>query len=264
MTRKSSKSEGLIKRLLTGVAVVGLLVLWMMAINRTSSMRVSDMDIIIDEQKGEKNLLSKNDVIRLIKEDLPNDISYQSITDIDITMIEQMLNADTRILNAEVYVDAKYHLVLDIIQRRPILRVMNQSGDQFYVDQSGSYVRTVDKKAARVPVVTGYVETLDANGHVAFAPRLQNAYQVVDESRKDRVLRALIEQIHVEKSGRIIIIPKIGDEHIVLDHIDGLSQKLKNLKLFYRELARTDGWNRKDEIDISYNDQVVFRNSENP
>ena len=179
-------------------------------------------------------------------------------------MIEHTLNADTRILNAEVFIDAKKDLVIDIVQRRPILRVMNQHGDQFYVDQSGSYVRTVDKKATRVPVVTGYVESLDPEGHVAFAPRLQNAFHVVLESRKDPVLRALIEQVHVEKNQRIIIIPKIGDDHIVLDHTDGLSKKLSNLRQFYRELARTDSWDKYNEINISYNNQIVVKNSENP
>lgn len=264
MTKKSSKSGGMMRRLLTIAAVLGLLTLWVIGINRTAALRVSAIDILVDEQKGEKNLLSVGDIERLIKEDLPNDISFQAIADIDLTMIEDMLNADTRILNAEVFVDAQQHLVIDIIQRRPILRVMNQTGDQYYVDQSGSYVRTVNKKATRVPVVTGYIESLEPNGHVAFTPRLEKAFKVISEGRKDPVIKALIEQIHVEKNGRLVIIPKIGDDHIVLEHLDGLDEKLENLKQFYRELARTDSWNKYNEINISYNNQVVVRNTENP
>jgi len=264
MTKKSTGKSKVWRQVLAVALVIGLLSVWIIGINRTASLRIENIQVNIDKVEGERNLISVGDIERLIKEDLPNDITYQRITDIDIGMIEHMLNADTRILNAEVFIDAKKDLVIDIIQRRPILRVMNQHGDQFYVDQSGSYVRTVDKKATRVPVVTGYVETLEPDGHVAFNPRLQEAFQVILESRKDPVLRALIEQVHVEKSKRIIIIPKIGDDHIVLDHTDGLSEKLSNLRQFYKELARTDSWDKYNEINISYNNQIVVRNSENP
>ena len=263
MTRKREKSK--VWRRVLGIAlVIGLLSVWVIGINRTANLRVQEIQVNIDKVEGEKNLIAVSDIERLIKEDLPNDITFQSITDIDISMIEHMLIADTRILSAEVYIDAKKDMVIDIIQRRPILRVMNQHGDQFYVDQSGSYVRTVDKKATRVPVVTGYVESLEADGHVAFNPRLQHAFQVVLESRKDPVLKALIEQVHVEKNQRIIIIPKIGDDHIVLDHTDGLAEKLSNLRQWYKELAKTNSWDKYNEFNISYNDQVVVKNTENP
>jgi len=264
MTKKSSKTGKIWKQLLSGALVLGLLCLWVIGINRTANLRLNEINVIVDEVKGERNLITVGDVERLIKEDLPNDITFQSITDIDISLVEDMLNSDTRVLNAEVYVDAHQNLIVDVVQRRPILRVMNQQGDQFYVDQSGSYVQTVDKKATRVPVVTGYVESLDRQGHVAFTPRLQSAFEVITESRKDPVLKALIEQVHIEKNKRIVIIPKIGDEHIVLDHTDRLSDKLSNLRQFYKELARTDSWDKYNEINISYNNQVVARNSENP
>jgi len=264
MTRKSSKTGKLWKQVLSSALVLGLLCLWVIGINRTANLRIESINVHVDDVSGERNLITVKDIERLIKEDLPNDITFQSITDIDISMIENMLNADTRVLYAEVFIDAKQNLVVDIIQRRPILRVMNQEGDQFYVDQSGSYVQTVDKKATRVPVVTGYVESLDPQGHVAFTPRLQSAFEVITESRKEPMLKALIEQVHIEKNKRIVIIPKIGDEHIVLDHTDGLKEKLSNLRQFYRELARTDSWDKYNEINISYNNQIVVRNSDNP
>ena len=70
--------------------------------------------------------------------------------------------------------------------------------------------------------------------------------------------------MHVEKNQRIIIIPKIGDDHIVLDHTDGLAEKLSNLRQWYKELAKTNSWDKYNEFNISYNDQVVVKNTENP
>ena len=43
-----------------------------------------------------------------------------------------------------------------------------------------------------------------------------------------------------------------------------LNEKLADLKDFYRQLARTNDWDKYDEIDISYKNQVVVRNNKNP
>jgi len=254
----------LIRQIAVNAAIIGLLCLWGMGINRTSEVFLNGINITLDHEEGERDLISIKNVETLIKDELPYDVYLQSIGRIDIGTIEKMLRADTRILNAEVFVDAHQNLVVEIAQRRPILRVMNQQNDQFYVDQSGTYVRKVSNKASRVPVVTGYVETLKEGGDIAKLPRLSRAYEIVTKIRKDQVLKALIEQVHFEKSKRIVLIPKIGKEKIILDYVDQLDKKLDNLKIYYRQLAQTDGWEKFDEIDISYWNQVVPRNLDNP
>lgn len=252
------------KACLLNGGIMALLCLWIISINRTSSLFVNDVLVHLDAVEGERDLISAKNIKTLITKELPNDVMHQRVVDVDISTIESMLRADTRILSAEVFVDAHQNLVVEAVQRRPILRVMNQHNDQYYIDQSGAYVRKVDKKATRVPVVTGYVEPLKPSGDITKLPRLTKAYKIIMLTRKDPVLKALIEQVHFEKEGRIVLIPKIGDDKIVIDHLDQLEKKLENLKLFYKQLAMTDSWEKYDEINISYHNQVVPRNSDNP
>ncbi len=144
------------------------------------------------------------------------------------------------------------------------MHVINIQGEQFYVDQAGDYVAKVSSRATRVVVITGYVESMDEDKVIEKLPRLNQAYLMTKTIGRDSVLKALIESIHFEKNGRVILSPKIGNEKIILDHQDELEEKLKDLKDFYRQLARTNSWDKYEEIDISYKNQVVVRNSKNP
>jgi len=260
----SKKQRLLVRQIGLHALVIGLLAVWLIAINRTADQYLSGVKVIVDQIEGERDLITNKDIKHLITRELPNDVMTQSITRIDIGMIEEMLRADTRIFKVEVFVDAHQQLVAEVIQRRPVLRVINQEDDQYYVDQAGDYIRRVQNKASRVPVITGYVEPYGTDKDINKLPRLKKAFDITMQIRKDPVLRALVEQIHFEKNSRIVLIPKIGDEKIILDHIDQLDEKLDNLKEFYKYLARTNSWDKYNAIDISYSKQVVIPNSENP
>ena len=260
----NKKSKRIIRQIALHAAVIGLLCVWFMAISRTANLKLEGIQIELDKKDGVKDLITSKELHHLITKELPNDILNQSIVDIDLREIESMLNADSRIFNAEVYIDTHRKLIVDIIQRRPVLRVINQNGDQYYVDQGGDFVRKGNYRAIRVPVVTGYIENYSKDLNLQKTPKLHQAFNIASALRKDNVLEALIEQIHFEKNGRVILIPKVGKEKIVLDHQEELDAKLKQLKVFYKELARTNGWGKYETIDISYKNVVYGRNSEKP
>ncbi|MEL6124307.1 MAG: hypothetical protein AAFR14_11370, partial [Bacteroidota bacterium] len=200
-------------------AVIGMIVLWMMAINRTGELYLSGIEVQVDQKDGIRDLITAKDVKRLVEKGLPNDVIMQPIKRIDVPSIEDMLRVDTRVMEAQVYVDAHQKLIIDVEQRRPIARVINSRNDQFYMDRNGRYIQISDHRAVRVPVVTGYVESLKAGESSASKPRLKETLSILHLIRKDEFLTALIEQIHVESTHRIILIPKVGDERIILDHL---------------------------------------------
>lgn len=258
MIKLTKRQQSLVRQGALHLSVVALLCLWFLSINRTSDQFLTSVEVNLDEIEGERDLISKGDIKKLILKELPNDVMSQTITRVDIGMIEHLLRADTRVYNAEVFIDAHQKLIVDVVQRRPILRVMNYKNDQYYIDQAGDYITKVEDKATRVPVATGYVESYAKDKKIDKLPRLNQAFGIIKEIRKDKVLKALIEQVHFEKEGKIILIPKIGDQKIILEHVDKLESKLDNLKTFYRQLARTNGWKKYDEINISYDKQVVL------
>lgn len=264
MFKLSHKQRKNIGSALLTAAVIGMLCLWGLSINRTGSQLISELNIKIDQKEGVRDLITVPEITKMVEKGLPNDVLMQPIDRLEIGEIEDMLRSDTRIYRAEVYVDVQQRLVVDIKQRRPLLRVMNKQGDQFYLDQNAQYVAKSDFRAVRVPVITGHVESMEPGETLADKERLKKAWNIISEINKDEFLSALIEQIHFQSTDRVVLIPKVGDEKIVLDYIDELPHKLRNLKSFYKELAKSNSWKEYKEIDISYRNQVAARNSETP
>ncbi len=264
MLKLNKRQKNVLHQILLSTAVIGMLCLWGLSINRTGGLYVSKLDIKIDKIDGFRNLITIPEVTKMVEKGLPNDVLLQPIDRLEIGVIEDMLNSDSRIYKAEVFVDVQQRLIVDIVQRRPIMRVMNKQGDQFYLDQKGHFVAKSNYRAVRVPVITGYVESLKSGETLIEKKRLKKAWNIVNEINKDLFLKALVEQIHFESTERIVLIPKVGDDRIVLDYIDELPQKLKNLKSFYKELAKSNSWKKYKEIDISYKNQVAARNSVTP
>ena len=264
MLKFKLKRKNVWRNVALATSVILMLSLWIIGINRTSSTFLNEIKVNIDKKEGFKDLVKTKDIITIIDKDLPNDIRMQPLHTVDIAGLETYLERDTRIHEVEVFVDAHNNLNIEIKQRRPILRVMSDNGGQYYLDQQGRYIAQMNHRAVRVPVVTGYIEKLESNQKINKKMRLYDAYRLVNEINKNDFLSALIEQVSFKKGGRIIMIPKVGDEKIILDHMDDLATKLENLTEFYKEIARTNSWGKYEEIDISYRKQVVGRNPVTP
>ena len=51
--------------------------------------------------------------------------------------------------------------------------------------------------------------------------------------------------------------PQVGDERIELGTPDDLETKFRKLKIFYKEVLPSVGWNKYDRINVEYEGQVV-------
>lgn len=253
-----------IMTLLSSAAVLAILVVWVLTIQRGMNDPIREMKINIHTVEGANNLILDKEVFDMAMKATPVDIIKAPQRKIDVRLIESAVQKDSRIHTADVFIDSKKNLVIDIEQRRPILRIKDNEGGDYYLDQAGNYVAKSSFRAVRVPIITGYLEKYDERWRDRPDSRIKKAFIISEVLYHDKFLSALIEQIHFDKTDRIIMIPKVGNEKIVLDYMDNLEHKLKNLKSFYREIAETKNWNKYDEIDISYKNQVIGRNSVKP
>ena len=238
------------------VAVIGL---WIYGISEKKAELLNGLEINIHKIDGIRDLVNKKDVIEMLRTKSDYDLAHTAIKDLRISDVEEALQMDTRIHKPEVYIDAQNNLIIDIIQRRPIVRIMSKAGDQYYLDQAGHYISKTEFRAVRVPVATGLIESYATGDDIATKKRLQQVYALSVAIHKDKFLSALIEQIHVGEGNRIVLTPKIGSEKIVIIHHDNLEDKLQNLKSFYAYMAKKNKWGDYSEIDISYNKQVIGR-----
>ena len=59
--------------------------------------------------------------------------------------------------------------------------------------------------------------------------------------------------------GEFTLIPKIGDQKILLGKVMDAGQKLERLKIFYREGMPYEGWRKYKTIDVRFAGQVVCK-----
>lgn len=232
--------------------------LYLMSVARQSNKEVEHLSVVIKPLRGNYNLISKEDVKAKIETYLGYDVDQVQIKDLEINELEDLMLADPRVKKAEVFVDGNEKLSVWILQRQPIVRVMDSSETSYYLDEDGKRLELGSGRRIRVPVATGQVELykpeyLDGRREGA----LSEVFRLATFIHKDPVLSALIEQLDVEDEKQIILIPKIGRQQLSVGDSRNLNDKFDNLKLMYKEGLPRVGWRKYRKLRLEFAGQVV-------
>ena len=152
-----------------------------------------------------------------------------------------------RIKNVECYKTPSGAVCIEITQREPILRVMN-NGQGYYIDREGEIMPVSPSFTTYVPVATGAVDETLAKGAL---------YDFALFLRKNAFWNAQIEQIYVDYNEDIELIPRVGNHVILLGKLDNYEFKLNKLLSLYKNGFSRTGWNCYRQINLKYDDQVV-------
>jgi len=247
------------KRLvMTGLSLL-VFVLWFVAVDHKSNVEVERVNVKISKISNKKNLITKKDVKNLFRGYLGYDLGLAKIEELDLRMLEQILVDDKRVRNAEVFIDANHVVNVYVQQRKPIVRVNDGETYAYYLDADMVVIPVMEKRAIRVPIATGAIENIALGLIEKKKTHLRDVYVLSKYIDSDKFLKSLVEQIHVKRSGEIIIIPKIGREKILLGDVVDMEENLKKLKNFYRNGLPKNGWDQFAELNLSYKNQIVAK-----
>lgn len=178
---------------------------------------------------------------------------------IDISKVENHLQALDFIEQAEVYADMQGELHMSVKQRRPIVRVMRYDGSQFYIDQFGVKMPLAEHYTARVPFANGNVFERFEKSDSVYSFVGNQVFKIASYVDKHPFYKALIEQIFVNADNELILVPKIGNQMIVFGSADKMEIKFKKLLAFYREGLSRIGWSKYKRIDLRFDGQVICK-----
>jgi len=180
------------------------------------------------------------------------------INDINIQALENKLKANPFIESAKVYVDMGDVINVEISQRQPVLRMMNQFDQDFYIDAHGLKLPLSANFTAKVLVANGFIdEPFAGKVDTLHTQMAADIFKTANYILNDSLWSAQIAQIYVDKDHEIELIPRVGNQRILLDDADSLDTKFHNLKLFYKKALPQAGWNTYKIINIKYANQVV-------
>ena len=167
---------------------------------------------------------------------------------------------------AEVYLTIDGILNVFVDQRDPVMRVIPDSGGDFFIDDEGVLVRRRNLYTPRLHVV---------GGDITISQAMLNGVSIMDTSIRNTILRdvyhfvkyisgddfwsAQIDQIYVDSRSEIDLIPRVGNHQIHLGTFENYEGKLKNLSAFYEKVLPEAGWNKYSVINLEFRDQIVCR-----
>ncbi|RMF26446.1 MAG: hypothetical protein D6765_08870 [Bacteroidetes bacterium] len=245
-----------LKRIGWVTLVFTFLFLLVSALERKEESTVAGVEIEIEPLPGGYRLLTPGDVHQLLQRSFGFDLERQPLSRVDLRRVERVLEYDPFVRDAEVHLDALNYLHLDIVQRRPVVRILDEMGLNYYLDEEGQKMPLSPHFTARVLVATGQIppytpEFLQKEKHL-----LKDLFRLVEFIRQDEFLSALIEQVDVRR-GECTLIPKVGDQKILLGRPENLEDKFRRLKIFYEQGIPYEGWQKYKTINLKYRGQVV-------
>lgn len=252
-----TKREGLIRVLRLAGGLVVLFFLVSFAPNTETGYRIDDIEVEI-ENAYENFFIDEEDVMALIMQNEGDSILGDAYGRVDLNLIEDRIESHSFVQEAEVYRDLKGHLVVVATQNKPIARLISKRGESAYIGSTGDMLPTSIKYTARVPVITGrYVDQLMELENVNEDDYASDLKEMVEYILEEDFWAMQIAQLEINRKGFITMYAQIGDQRIEFGTPDDYEKKFNKLKIFFKQIMPTKGWNTYDRVNVAYKDQII-------
>lgn len=236
------------------VSLGGLIALMSFIGIRKNLLICQDVKIIIP---GTSSFIDRQEINSLLLK-AEGTLVGKPVNDINIHHIENVLKGNPYIRDAKVYTDMDGAITIEIAQREPVLRILNYTSQDFYVDKDGYKIPSSLSYTPRVPVANGFImESFSGRVDTLKTEVARNLYRTALFIQKDSLWNEQIEEMYVNDQKEIELIPRVGDQRILLGDADSLDIRFNNLKVFYRKVIPQVGWNAYKTINIKYCNQIV-------
>lgn len=194
------------------------------------------------------DLIDENMVIALLQDNMMDPVGLP-LDEIDAGAIEALLMTHPLVGQVQCYKTGGDMLRINISSKVPLVRVMNNRGQDFYVDSHGE-ILTQHSLAVQLPVATGFIDRRFAS---------EDLLRVVRAIDRSDFWKAQVEQIDVTREGEIRLVPRVGDHLLILGSADNVESKLERLMNFYEKGLDNIGWNKYRSVSVAYENQVVCK-----
>jgi cell division protein FtsQ len=217
---------------------------------------------ILDSMR--RHFVTVQDILQVV--DHPSQKLRGKLLDsINSMRLEERLAQLAPVRRAEVYKTGNGTVHVDILQRSPVLRIINRYGESYYLDETGQTLKHTSRYSVHVLVANGYIDrrTPERNG-LSQIETAQGKRNIVKELfdlavwiGASKFWNAQIQQIYVREDGDFELIPRVGAHVILFGKCEKIDEKFSKLEALYRNGFNVTGWNKYDVINLKYDGQIV-------
>jgi cell division protein FtsQ len=239
---------------LTLTACSGLVVLLVAAIGKRNHELCKDYTITI--QGAQKNLfINEKDIRKLLNSSLNGKIKGEPITGFNLRKLEQLMEGNAWVKNANLYFDNREVLHISIEEKEPVARIFTSAGKSFYIDNEGGRMPLSDMMSARVPVFTNFPDKkiLSTKDSILLGDINKTASFILNDS----FWMAQTEQIDITEDRNFELIPTIGNHIVKLGKGNDIDKKLHRLLIFYQQVLSKTSFDKYNIVDVQFAGQVI-------
>ena len=207
----------------------------------------SEVKIDIDDEMPD-GFLNANEIKKILEKQQLYPLAKPMMA-VNARDIEETLRKNPFVQQAECYKAQNGHVCISLKQRMPIMHVMADNGDNYYVDIHGSIL----------PETRFASDLLVTTGHITKKYAQKTLTPVVNEIVRDKFWQSQIVQIHVLDDGSLEVVPRVGDHIVYLGAPIDIPRKLERLRKFYLYGLNQAGWNKYAYISVEFDNQIICK-----
>jgi cell division protein FtsQ len=177
------------------------------------------------------------------------------VKDINIRELERLLEKNPYIREAEVSTDVSGKMEIYLEQRIPLVRVMPDGREGFYLDTEGKELPLSDQFVPHIFLVSGFLEVPEEN--TGAKSQMEEIRRFCTYITEHPFWSEQFVQLYVDQNGEYELIPRVGAHQILMGSMEQWELKLRNLELLYRQGLSVYGWNTYGIINLKYTNQVI-------
>lgn len=196
-------------------------------------------------QPDNQLFLNKNDILELIEQQ-DDSILFRSVNAINTAMLEESLENQPFIADAEVFSTLDGLLSVQVEQKQAIARVIGNN-KHYYLDAEGHPFPVTKMFSATVPVFTGMQDSTS----------LHNAFYLLNTIKSSSYFSNWLAEIHTKSNKEIELIPLTGNHRILFGTTEDAQEKLRKLQGFYTTVVTEQNLNDWKTLNVAYNKLLV-------
>lgn len=237
---------------LIGLVGVGML---MSLVNKKDQVQVcTDLKVMVE---GKETFIDQNDISSMIKEKFGKVVGKE-LNALPLQKIETELMKSPYVSSADVHMDMDGTMRVAVQQREVVVRIINQVGQEYYVDSKGNKIPVTLKYVPHVMVANGNIrEGYKKSLEPVTSDLVKDLVKIVEDTKSDELWSNQIVQLYVNDEKDIEIVPRVGNQQLIIGNADSLSYKLDRLKKFYTHILPKVGSDAYSKVNVKYSGQIV-------
>ena len=218
---------------------------------------------VVVQDSMDIRFISSEEIVRSIRKEYGRCIGMK-LDSIDLVKIENLIDNKSAVLKSQAYTTKDSVLHIEVSQRKPLVRFQKgKSG--FYADEEGYVFPLQSTYAPHIQIVDGNIPVKVAEGHKGEIEDPKSREWLLDmiemvryiESSKD--WKRVIVQIHVNKDGNIVLVPREGKEKFIFGYPDNIEEKFEKFRKYYTAIIPEAGKEKYKTVDLRFKGQIICK-----